>query len=615
MCVQVLRLLSLGNEKREVGAHDLNERSSRSHAIFTIELHQTIQVEGSDEEADEETAAAAGEAKGGGGSSKGKAKAKGTDTDGDSDAGSDTPIHNIYKISQLNLVDLAGSENMGQTNATGDVAASSKHINQSLTTLSRVIGMLARRKPPAHIPFRDSKLTHILKNSLGGNCKTTLLAMISPDVESRAQTLSTLNFAKLAKNIKNDARVNVVRNERELRRLELLEAQKAQAESKLRVAEEAIKEMRSYIAKLAGEKGAAVTELEKLRDSLTMALSTRQQLELELGELSEHEAQLATFASVEDDMGAQIEKLILDLNTAGASAEQVVEAVIPLIKSLRHRNVMLQETTQSQAATHKAELRDMEESIDSERLDHAELQAEHKRAKERIEALEEELKIAQANQSAPWRASSDQADGMVQALRSAVAAGDAAAANGSVPSTEVGKSDQSLTEFLRTVQAALTELGQQAEFGRDMYLLSHARLDTLLLPDAPTLETPVPASGRTSFVIGLDGVTPVSPVSGMPRNMQEAATPSRGVNVNGAEQLMSPPGVDPVATSPSRKQNSNQSDSEEEEEVEESGGVPITTQDVVVEAATATGTCMYSAWQTHGTVLYSTHSCLYTRSG
>ena len=74
--------------------------------------------------------------------------------------------------------------------------------------MGNVIAALTDQRPRAHIPYRDSKLTRLLEDSLGGNCKTTMMAMISPALESFPESLSTLKFANRAKNIKNQARVN-----------------------------------------------------------------------------------------------------------------------------------------------------------------------------------------------------------------------------------------------------------------------------------------------------------------------------------------------------------------------------------------------------------------------
>jgi kinesin family protein 3/17 len=92
-------------------------------------------------------------------------------------------VRQSFKVGKLNLVDLAGSERVRLTGATGQRLEESKKINQSLSALGNVIASLTEGRP--HIPYRDSKLTRILEDSLGGNCKTTMMAMISPALEVR----------------------------------------------------------------------------------------------------------------------------------------------------------------------------------------------------------------------------------------------------------------------------------------------------------------------------------------------------------------------------------------------------------------------------------------------
>ena len=112
------------------------------------------------------------------------------------------------KVGKLNLVDLAGSERVRVTGATGKRLEESKSINQSLSCLGNVISALTDSKGRLHIPYRDSKLTRLLEDSLGGNCKTTMMAMISPTHEAFSESMSTLKFATRAKKIKNEAHIN-----------------------------------------------------------------------------------------------------------------------------------------------------------------------------------------------------------------------------------------------------------------------------------------------------------------------------------------------------------------------------------------------------------------------
>lgn len=114
--------------------------------------------------------------------------------------------HNRRK-SKLNFVDLAGSERQKQTSTTGERLKEAANINKSLTVLGLVINTLSEN-PKKFIPYRDSKLTFLLRESLGGNSKTYMIASITSASSSFQETLSTLKFASRAKNIKNQTIVN-----------------------------------------------------------------------------------------------------------------------------------------------------------------------------------------------------------------------------------------------------------------------------------------------------------------------------------------------------------------------------------------------------------------------
>merc|ERR1719446_1463920 len=111
------------------------------------------------------------------------------------------------RVGKLNLVDLAGSERQSKTQASGDRLKESTKINLSLSALGNVISSLVDGKS-AHIPYRDSKLTRLLQDSLGGNTKTVMVANLGPADWNYDETLSTLRYANRAKNIKNKPRIN-----------------------------------------------------------------------------------------------------------------------------------------------------------------------------------------------------------------------------------------------------------------------------------------------------------------------------------------------------------------------------------------------------------------------
>ena len=114
------------------------------------------------------------------------------------------------KSAKLNLVDLAGSERISKTGATGKVLEEAKKINQSLTYLGMVIKELSEHKD--HISYRNSKLTLLLRESLGGNSKTTLICTASRRNHYLEETIQSLKFASRVKKIKNKAKTNIVRS-------------------------------------------------------------------------------------------------------------------------------------------------------------------------------------------------------------------------------------------------------------------------------------------------------------------------------------------------------------------------------------------------------------------
>ena len=166
-------LLKRGGNLRATSATYMNDVSSRSHAVFVITVEQmTTEL----------------------------------------NEGNKTQI----KVGKLNLVDLAGSERIRITGTTGQQLEESKKINKSLSCLGNVINALTDKKGKNYIPYRDSKLTRLLQDSLGGNCKTTMIAMISPSQDAFSESLSTLYFAQRAKKIKNRPIINEDVNNRAL---------------------------------------------------------------------------------------------------------------------------------------------------------------------------------------------------------------------------------------------------------------------------------------------------------------------------------------------------------------------------------------------------------------
>lgn len=260
----ILEILQRGIQQRQTAATLCNKNSSRSHSIFTMKIMiKEYNIEGEE----------------------------------------------VIRNGQLNLVDLAGSECIGRSGAKNDRAREAGSINQSLLTLGRVITALVDHHP--HVPYRDSKLTRLLQESLGGKAKTCIIATFSPAQAAVEETLSTLDYAHRAKNIKNQPTVNqkltkkVIMKEYfaeiETLRTQLLatrekngvylspedyyamesriatqEAQLSECEGALRARNEEVKTLRDQHEALTGDLAHTKAELQRVRDELAAAQAAQE---------------------------------------------------------------------------------------------------------------------------------------------------------------------------------------------------------------------------------------------------------------------------------------------------------------------------------------------------
>jgi len=195
---QMLRCLSDGSLQRTTAATAMNEQSSRSHSIFTIILEQRLR--GHRQRTRE--------------SGKGVATNDGEDDEARSAASSEAQdsleSRPVYRTAKFHLVDLAGSERAKRTGAVGSRFKESVSINSGLLALGNVISALGDpAKRGSHVPYRDSKLTRLLQDSLGGNARTLMMACASCADGDLEETLNTLKYAHRARNIKNKPVVNI----------------------------------------------------------------------------------------------------------------------------------------------------------------------------------------------------------------------------------------------------------------------------------------------------------------------------------------------------------------------------------------------------------------------
>ncbi|KAI9505748.1 P-loop containing nucleoside triphosphate hydrolase protein, partial [Coemansia spiralis] len=167
-----LSLLVSGSQQRRTGSTNMNEKSSRSHAIYRITLTQT----------------------------KTRTRSSSVAADGSADSIKEQ----VKVVSKLHFVDLAGSERLKRTKATAERQREGISINSGLLALGNVISALGDPQRSSHsfVPYRDSKLTHMLRDSLGGSAQTLLIACVSAAESNLHETINTLKYAARARNIK-----------------------------------------------------------------------------------------------------------------------------------------------------------------------------------------------------------------------------------------------------------------------------------------------------------------------------------------------------------------------------------------------------------------------------
>ncbi|MBA0703793.1 hypothetical protein Golax_016092, partial [Gossypium laxum] len=232
-------LISICEAQRQVGETALNDTSSRSHQIIRLTIQSTLR-ENSD------------------------------------------CVRSF--VASLNFVDLAGSERASQTHADGARLKEGCHINLSLMTLTTVIRKLSIGKRSGHIPYRDSKLTRILQHSLGGNARTAIICTLSPALSHFEQSRNTLFFATRAKEVTNNAQVNMVVSDKQL--VKHLQKEVARLEAELRTPDLSrekdlkIQQMEMEIEELKRQRDLAQSEVDELRRKLQDDQQTSNPIEL-----------------------------------------------------------------------------------------------------------------------------------------------------------------------------------------------------------------------------------------------------------------------------------------------------------------------------------------------
>jgi kinesin family member 3B len=362
---EIEKVMNAGSKNRKTGATNMNEHSSRSHAVFIITVER-------------------------------------------SDKGPDGKDH--IRVGKLNLVDLAGSERQKKTGAEGTRLDEASKINQSLAALGNVIAALTEGSK--HIPYRDSRLTRMLQDSLGGNSLTVMIANIGPADYNADETGSTLRFASRAKLIKNKPRINEDPKDAMLRqfqeeierlRQELLR-RKGGAAPPAGPAGPKKREKKAGAAAGAGSEDAAAAETE----------GTEEWMDEEKRKLEEEKEKLANNKSLID---ADRQKKEEELENRSRDIEQKVQERNETIKRLQaleskllKGGVNIHDFTTKQERELEQQQRALEEQRRAERelkqkLTYQQVQSMYHEdqsltLKEKIAAVTRKIKDAQADQEA-----------------------------------------------------------------------------------------------------------------------------------------------------------------------------------------------------------------------
>lgn len=323
---EVYELMKLGTSNREVGHTEMNHGSSRSHAIFVVSVTQTN-------------------------------------------------VNSLStKVGKLYLVDLAGSEKVGKTGASGKRLEEAKTINKSLTVLGQVISNLTDNKS-THIPYRDSKLTRVLQDSLGGNSRTSLIITCSPSIYNLEETISTLRFGVRAKSVKNKPKVNKEYTVAELKVLLARAQEEIEKKSKIiEVLQSEIKNSGGKIKNEATEPGEVLVSLEDLYEDLE---NLKEKLDIETENCEELRADVQKLESIK-------EEILLDNSSMVEELKSCHEELLTLKNDLAAKEEEILELKNSKQIH--------EQQIEQLNLTTIQLQQENKETAEELEKIKKDYK-------------------------------------------------------------------------------------------------------------------------------------------------------------------------------------------------------------------------------
>lgn len=304
---ELLQCMIEGHKSRATAATGMNEGSSRSHSVLSVTVQQ-----------------------------------KNTETDAE-------------RVGKLVLVDLAGSEMVRKTHAAGQQLEEAKVINKSLSALGQVINALTDERK-AHVPYRNSKLTRMLQDSLGGNAKTALIVAVSAAAENSAETLSTLKFGNRAKAVKNRPKVN------ERKSFEELTALLHKAEAAIDMQSTYITALELQIAPSPGEFGAAKLGSDDV-DSMATILDLQKKISILNDELTEERAESRRCDKEARDLTTLLhekERLLLEAGELMMEVESKMEETVCEQARLIARNETLEKAKSQLEQRSKFRIKELE---------------------------------------------------------------------------------------------------------------------------------------------------------------------------------------------------------------------------------------------------------------
>jgi len=339
-----MNMLDRGSGNKEVASTEMNAGSSRSHCIFSIVIESCEELPNGEQ---------------------------------------------AIKKGKLNLVDLAGSERQKKTKATGDRLKEAKSINLSLTNLGNVISALVDGKSK-HIPYRNSKLTRLLEDSLGGNAKTLMFAAVGPADYNYDESLNTLRYANRAKNIKNkpkvnrnpkDAKIKEMQDEIELLRQQLQNAITGQPGTTPGM-------MGTGLGALSGAGGGDFNQYSELEEKL------RQEAEEIERQTEEERKKIMAMNNIDNKKKEELMKKMKEHAEKEEETRKHKEELLEKLKTKQDRILRGQQQNAEELQKYNDELEKMRNQIEAKRKHQENLQKEIANA----QVVAEEIKAKMQNQ-------------------------------------------------------------------------------------------------------------------------------------------------------------------------------------------------------------------------